>query len=150
MKLVAIVIYLFVSLSANAQFFKPIPKVKTSEEGFLKAHASGVAKLDSSKFSFRPISNLVAYGQPGNILMSGLGIAYEKNQWNIEKQKWLSVYSVAGMVMAGVTLTKGQTVPVANYAILFGVSNNLIQIGPAMSADKKFFWVTTIAINFNN
>jgi hypothetical protein len=143
-----LIIYLLAILlfgcSAKAQsFFKPLPRV--TRMNF--AMASG--QTDSILNAFRPITNIAAYGEPGNILMAGAGVSYQHLQWDVVAQKWNCLWSISAMGWAGGSVAPSTPAQIGSYGILFGVLNNLIMAGPAIN-DGKLMAVVGIGINLNN
>lgn len=87
--------------------------------------------LDSVFARIKPVVIAAAYFEPGNILMAGIGIAYENIKWDattqVNKVNWSAgLYGFAG----------GSVVPTTPAALMsigagFGFLNNNIVIGPA-------------------
>lgn len=145
-KLIIASIMIFMAANGSAQsFFKPLPKVATPGKF---ARAQGITE-DSTIYAFRPIANIAAYAEPGNILMAGAGISYQKLKWDIVNQKWNSPWSISGLMWAGGSVAPNNPTQAISYGIMFGVLNNLIMVGPAING-KKVIATVAIGISLNN
>lgn len=99
--------------------------------------------------AWRPMANIAAYAEPGNILMAGAGLSYQHLKWDITNQRWNCQWSVAAMGWAGGSVAPKTPADIISYGIMFGVLNNTIMVGPALNAGK-LIGVISIGINFNN
>ncbi len=144
------------ALSAQS-FFKPVPKVQVKPavyRGTLSIVSPdqplpNVSGKDSTINAWRPVANLVAYAEPGNILMAGAGLSYQHLKWQAESQKWYCEWSISGMGWAGGSVAPRTPADAVSYGIMFGALNNLIMVGPAVN-HGKLQAVVSIGISFNN
>lgn len=135
------------SCTASAQsFFKPVPKVNARTNFAFRAIT--VTK-DSTMNAWRPLVNIAAYAEPGNILMAGAGLSYQHLKWDITNQRWNCEWSVAAMGWAGGSVAPKTPADIMSYGIMFGVLNNTVMAGPAINSGKLIA-VISIGINLNN
>lgn len=160
--LLVVLLFTIGGLSAQS-FFKPVPKVKAQASpityrGILSTNNQLVISpdqplpvpgKDSSVNAFRPIANMVAYAEPGNILMAGAGLSYQHLNWNLTTQKWYCAWSVSAMGWAGGSVAPKTPADAVSYGVMFGVLNNQIMVGPAINSGKAQA-VISIGISFNN
>lgn len=153
--LMAIAIVSTGSLSAQS-FFKPVPKVASHPA--LVRGAYGVIGpdqplptpgTDSSVNAFRPIANLAAYAEPGDVLMAGAGVSYQHLTWNVASQKWYCPYSISALAFAGGSVAPNMPSQIARVGVMIGVWNNKIMIGPATDG-KRVMAVVGLGVSFNN
>lgn len=129
-------------------FFKPIPKVPARVPGRFRALAV-LPTQDSILNAFRPITNIAAYAEPGNILMAGAGLSYQHLRWNATTTKWDCQWSVSAMGWAGGSVAPKTPADAISYGIMFGFMNNLIMVGPAFNGNKLQA-VLSLGITLNN
>lgn len=162
MKLKIIVLMLLASCviihnSMAQSFFKPVPKVKATAMRYNTGNPfaaprtalPAVAPKDSTMNAIRPILNVAAYAEPGNILMAGAGISYQHLRFDQPSQKWYCEWSVSGMGWAGGSVAPSTPAQAVSYGIMFGILNNMIMAGPALNG-KKLQAVVSIGISLNN
>jgi len=133
-------------------FFKRLRKVEMPWEPVRtnKLYFRQVIRaVDSSMNAFRPITNIAAYGEPGNILMAGGGVSYQHLIWDAHGQKWNCQWSIAAMGWAGGSVAPKTPADIVSYGIMGGFFNNLLMVGPAFNG-KKLMAVVAIGINLNN
>lgn len=139
----------FLATSCVAQsFLKPLPKVSVTHS--MKLNVNSVAVVtDSTMNAFRPIASVAAYTVPGNILLTGAGISYQHLKWDAVKQKWTSVWSIAGLGYVGAPLDPTQPASNFGYGLLVGFLNNLIMVGPTLNGNKVYGTIA-IGVSLNN
>lgn len=149
--------------SVTAQsFFKPLPKREQivvinqnmlapngEVTGRFKSLAIVNTSMDSTMNAWRPIANIAAYAEPGNILMAGAGISYQHLKWDITNQKWNCQWSISALGWAGGSVAPKTPADAISYGIMFGVLNNLIMIGPAINGNKVIATIA-VGISLNN
>lgn len=129
--------------------FKSLPRVEATRAQFYPKLA--LATKDSSVYAWRPIANIAAYAEPGNLLMAGVGFGYQKLTWNTTTQKWVSDWSVSGVAFAGGSTAPSSPATVMSVGVLGGVLNNLFMLGPIYNFGTKQFGVAvSVGINLNN
>lgn len=149
-KLLFIAAALLIGCSTYAQsFFKPIPKREKTVQVAQRFRALVNTSMDSTMNAFRPIANIAAYAEPGNILMAGAGVSYQHLKWDVSNQKWNCQWSVSGLMWAGGSVAPQTPVQAISYGIMFGAFNNLIMIGPAINGNKVIATVA-VGISLNN
>ncbi len=160
MKRILYLLVILAYINANGQsFFKPLRKVTeyysvahnkfVSPENGLPMIRTVMQPKDSTMNSWRPLANIAAYAEPGNILMAGAGLSYQQLKWDIVNQRWDCQWSIAAMGWAGGSVAPKTPADIVSYGLLFGFLNNAIMIGPALNAGKVI-GVISIGINFNN
>lgn len=140
---------LIISRLSAQSFFKPIPKREHVVSNGYSFRALTNTSMDSTMNAFRPIANIAAYAEPGNILMAGAGISYQHLKWDIASQKWNCQWSVSGIMWAGGSVAPKTPVDAISYGVMFGVLNNLIMVGPAINGNKVIATIA-IGISLNN
>lgn len=144
----AAMILLSHSLLAQS-FFKPIPKREQVVSNGYSFRALTNTSMDSTMNAFRPVANIAAYAEPGNILMAGAGISYQHLKWDLTSQKWDCKWSLSGIMWAGGSVAPKTPVDAISYGVMFGILNNLIMVGPAINGSKVIATVA-IGISLNN
>ena len=145
MKSTLFILIILASLNSYSQsFFKPVPKLYTGAR-FNRA----LAAKDSVMNAWRPLANIAAYAEPGNILMAGAGVSYQHLKWDGTNQRWNCQWSLAAMGWAGGSVAPKTPADIVSYGLLLGFLNNKIMVGPALNAGK-LIGVISIGINFNN
>lgn len=152
-----ILIFGFLILAAGSvmgqSFFKPLPSPKIMHEPApapFTAHLAAVAP-DSVMNAWRPITNIAAYGYPGNILMAGAGLGYQHLVFSSVTQRWTAQWSVNAMGFAGGSVAPATPASIASVGILAGVYNNLVMFGPGYNfGTKQFMAIISIGISLNN
>lgn len=153
-KIIFIALLVFASTAIHAQSF--LHSLKSPTTMGLKTHKLGLVlgTVDSSNLTinaFRPQASIVAYSEPGNILMAGVGGGYDHLKWVPATKSWSVVWSVNAMAFAGGSVAPNTPSSVMSVGILGGVDNNLILAGPVYNFGTKQFGVAvSIGINFNN
>lgn len=99
--------------------------------------------------AFRPITNIAAYAEPGNILMAGAGISYQHLKWDATTAKWDCLWSISAMGWAGGSVAPKTPTEAISYGVMFGFLNNLIMVGPALNGNKLQA-VISVGISLNN
>jgi len=139
-----VIVLLLFGCSARAQsFFKPLDPLQVPR---LYRNAAG---RDSFLNAIRPITNIAAYAEPGNILMAGAGVSYQHLKWDFVNGRWNCIWSVSAMGWAGGSVAPQTAAQVASYGVMLGLFNNLLMVGPALNGDKVIA-VVGLGINLNN
>lgn len=135
----------------NQSFFKGIPKPTEARRSYsaYSMELAPVAAMDSSLNVFRPIANIAAYAEPGNILMAGAGISYQHLKYDYVAAKWNCLWSISGIMWAGGSVAPSTPAQAISYGLMFGVLNNLFMVGPAINGNKVIATVA-IGISLNN
>lgn len=156
-KITSLLIFLiaFATICSAQSFFKSVPKASTRTFMVRDPKGSfGVAMTaDSTLNAFRPITNIAAYAEPGNVLMAGAGISYQHLKYDFTNAKWKSIWSIAGMMWAGGSVAPQTPADAISYGLMVGFFNNLIMVGPAYNGGlkgSKIQGVVSIGINLNN
>lgn len=153
MKVFLFLVLLASGLGAQAQsFFAPLAKPTgkfVSRRLSLAADSVTMTPSPTTENAFRPITNVAAYAEPGNILMAGAGISYQHLKYDAPTQKWTCVWSVSAMGWAGGSVAPSTPAQAVSYGIMVGMLNNLIMVGPALNGNKVQA-VIAIGINLNN
>lgn len=151
MKKLLLFTFIATSFIGNCQaFLKPIPKVVVAQKETFGFRALALASASDSFINvIRPVASLLAYSQPGNILSAGAGVSYQHDVWDATANKWNCEWSVSAMMWAGGSIAPSTPSQAISYGIMFGVLNNLIQIGPALNG-KKVVAMLSIGISLNN
>lgn len=136
-------------ISSAQSFFKPLPKREQIVSSGGRFRALVNTSMDSTMNAWRPIANLAAYAEPGNILMAGAGISYQHLKWDIANQKWNCQWSISALGWAGGSVAPKTPADAISYGIMFGALNNLIMVGPAINGNKVIATVA-IGISLNN
>lgn len=134
-------------------FFERLPKPQVMQEPAPRPFAAHLAAVppDSVMNAWRPITNIAAYGYPGNILMAGAGLGYQHLVFSSATQKWTAQWSVNAMGFAGGSVAPTTPASIASIGILAGVYNNLVMFGPGYNfGTKQFMAIVSIGINLNN
>ncbi len=148
-KLLIVIACALVAGQGSAQsFFKALPKREQIVSNG-RMHALVNTSMDSTMNAIRPIANIAAYAEPGNILMAGAGISYQHLKWNISTSKWNCQWSISGLMWAGGSVAPSTPTTAVSYGLMFGFLNNLIMVGPAINNNKVIATIS-IGINFNN
>lgn len=144
-----IIALLFIGTMANAQSpFKSIPKVVTHVNPF--AHAA-VAAPDSLLKAWRFIADIVAYSEPGNIAMAGMGYGYQSLKWDYTNSKWNCQWSVSAVAFAGGSVVPSTPASIMSAGLMVGLLNNTVMAGPVYNFGTKQFGVAlSIGISLNN
>lgn len=101
--------------------------------------------------AWRPIASIVAYSEPGNILMAGAGLGYQHLTWQSATSSWYTTWSVNAIAFAGGSVAPTTPASIMSVGIMGGVYNNLLMAGPVYNFGTKQFGVgVSMAINFNN
>lgn len=153
-KIILVVLLLFVAQTTFAQsFFHSLHSPQTMK---LQQHKLGLVlgTVDSSNLTinaFRPQASIVAYSEPGNILMAGVGGGYDHLKWVPATSSWTVVWSVNAMAFAGGSVAPSTPASVMSVGLLVGVDNNLVMAGPTYNFGTRQFGVgVSVGINFNN
>lgn len=134
-----LVIILLFAVTANAQFFKPLPKPGGSFNGKL-----GLA-TDSVINSFRPVVSVTALLGDGSQLAGGFGIGFQHNKWDVPSQAWNTVWSLSAIGFLG---TNGNTIT-GTVGGVFGFLN-FISVGAGYDiTQKKAVIITGAQLHFN-
>ena len=137
MKYLLIASLLLFGLMANAQSpFKALPKLAKPN-----TFARDVFTPDSTMGAFRFIASIAAYAEPGNILEAGAGYGYQWLKYDYTTQSWYSNYSISAVGFAGGSVAPSTPSSIASVAIMGGVLNNLIMLGPQYNFGTKQFGV---------
>lgn len=133
------------SAQTSKSFFAPLPKLHLER---------ATLAIDSSNLTmnaWRPIASIVAYSEPGNILMAGVGGGYQHLKWNTTSQAWSCVWSINALAFAGGSVAPSTPASVMSVGAMVGIDNNLIMAGPVYNFGTKQFGIgLSVAINFNN
>src|SRR5882724_799208 len=140
-KLLALLPLLFAVSCFSQSFFKPLPKVKSPQVQARKVTRAfiqpdqplPVPLVDSQVNAIRPIANLIAYAEPGHILMAGVGLSYQHLSWSVANQKWRCSWSISGMGWAGGSVAPKTPTEAVSYGIMAGFLNNMVMFGPAFN-----------------
>lgn len=129
------------SFAASAQsFFKPIPLPTQGQKNLLKA---GSATAPLIQNSIRPLVGVTASISDGTALAGGVGAGFQHNQYDEASQKWVTQYSISGLVFLD---SKASVVG----GLVLGFAGGLLQVGPGYDfTSKRFVLLTGIGINFN-
>jgi hypothetical protein len=148
MKIVFCILLIVFSGRLSAQsFFHVVPKINEPRAyGYERVVAPTV---DSTMNAFRPLANIAAYAEPGNILMAGAGISYQHLKWIATTQKWNCVWSLSGMAWAGGSVAPSTPAQAVSFGLMVGILNNLIMVGPALNGNKVQA-VISVGISLNN
>lgn len=157
MKRILCLLAMLVCINSYGQsFFKPLPRSTEFYTERIRSYNPNqplirtIAFLkDSTLNAWRPLANIAAYAEPGNILMAGAGLSYQHLKWDVINQRWDCQWSIAAMGWAGGSVAPKNPADIVSYGIMFGVLNNTIMAGPALNAGKLIA-VISIGINFNN
>jgi hypothetical protein len=152
MKILYFVLLLLATHSCTGQsFFETLPKAQAPAFAGNRFYKMAVPTpvVDSTMNAIRPLANIVAYGEPGNILMAGAGVSYQHLKWIPSTQKWYCEWSVAAMGWAGGSVAPSTPAQAVSYGLMVGILNNLIMVGPALNGNKVQA-VISIGVNLNN
>lgn len=139
---------LVTSLAMSQSIFKPLPKVTPK---FNYARAVTITATDSTLNAWRPIANIAAYAEPGNLLMAGVGFGYQHLTWNPSTAKWSSVWSVSGVAFAGGSTAPSSPASVMSIGAMLGLQNNLLMLGPIYNFGTKQIGIAvSVGIDLNN
>jgi hypothetical protein len=162
--LVILVFASICSLGANAQsFFSRLPKYAPPQKAQLNDMAFAPRALiytapvtDSIYNAFRPIVVAAAYSEPGNILMAGIGVAYQHVDYNYATQLTSVKWEVAGVGFAGGSVIPNSIASIVTAGILGGLPIQGVPIlaGPDYNfgapKGNKIGFAITATINLNN
>lgn len=138
-------------ISFGQSFFKPIPKVKAPTVSlFSRVMGASLTPADSTINAIRPTAAISAYAEPGNILMAGVGIAYQHLKYDYTNVRWQSQWSVGIYGFAGGSVAPQTPSDLISVGILAGFYNDLIRVGPIYNMNGKFGAAISIGINFTN
>lgn len=149
MKYLFIFLFVNASISASSQSsFRHLPKVPAPTNRFFKAK---IATLDSSANAWRFVANIVAYAEPGNILMAGVGYGYQHLKYDYTSAKWNARWSINAVGFAGGSVAPTTPASIASFGIMAGIDNNLFMGGPIYNPGTKQFGIAfSIGISLNN
>lgn len=133
----------------NAQnFFRPIPKLAQPYSGLFLLRTSS-ASHDSSIWALRPIVVPGAYAEPGNRLMAGAGISYQRDTWNPITNSWYCNYSINALGFAGGSVVPTTPNQITSLGLGIGILNNTILFGGCLTGNQLGAFIS-LGINFNN
>jgi len=149
MKYLFLLLLSVISFRALAQSpFRPLPKEKTVPRTKL---FKALSAQDSTENAWRFTANIVAYAEPGNILMAGIGYGYQHLKYNVSTEKWDAKWSVSAVGFAGGSVAPTTPASIASFGIMGGINNNLFMAGPIYNPGAKQFGVAlSIGISLNN
>lgn len=136
LKLIFLALAVALSTASTAQFFKPLPLPGAKE----KLAATAANPLVQN--SFRPLVGISAtIVADGTQLAGGVGAGFQHNIFDQASQKWVSQYSISALAFLD---TKANVIG----GLLFGLANNLVQIGPGYNfGTKQFAILTGVGLN---
>lgn len=145
-------VYLVLAHLARGQsFFRYLEKPQWMHEPAPFTPHLAAASPDSVLNAWRPITNIAAYGYPGNLLMAGAGLGYQHLVFSSLTQRWTAQWSVNAMGFAGGSVAPTTAASIASVGILAGVYNNLVMFGPGYNfGTKQFMAIISIGISLNN
>lgn len=159
-KVVKIVLFfIFSSCIVQGQsIFKPIPGPKftsNNRQVMSTFNRMELAHVDIQTDSFwtglRPVVGVAAYSQPGNQLMTGAGIGYQRNRWNYATEKWETLYSLNVLAWGAGSLSPGPQVPAFAFGPAVGLFNNLLIIGGGYDVTHgQWIGALSLGISLNN
>ena len=141
MKLILLLSILFISLGANAQFFKksPIP-AKTY------ALIEGATSSPTVQNFIKPIVGVSASVSNGTALNGGIGVSFQHSTADQSTNSWVINYSISAIGFLGTTGNK----LTGTAGLIFGIpgTGGLIQIGPGYDfTQKQVVLLTGVAIS---
>lgn len=106
---------------------------------------------DSTSTMGRFIASIAAYSEPGNIAEGGFGYGLQNLKWDWTTMKWYCNWSVSAVAFGGGSVVPSTPSSIVSVAIMGGVLNNLLMIGPQYNFGTKQFGVAiSIGISLNN
>lgn len=146
--LLSLTLLLTVTCCCAQSPFKPIPKLHLSIQ---ELQATGPFLVSSPINAWRPIANIAAYGEPGNLLMAGAGYGLQHLSYNTITAKWVCIWSINAIGWAGGSVAPSTPASIASFGLTLGLDNNLIQVGPAYNpGTRQLLLAVAVGISLNN
>lgn len=154
-----LLITIFLSFSATAQFFGSVPKPKglASLQSLIArpltaADIADAPTIITVKNEFRPIVNILSTGyqinhrgtdtDPGVVALYGAGVAYQHLIWNATTEKWNIQWSINALTWLS-TRISGKEMSKDWYGVVFGLWDSKIMFG---TATDLIDWLLTLGI----
>lgn len=147
---VLLISLLFIGTISQAQsLFKPIAKPAAQHLTLTPRALAPTTTVDSTLNAWRTTAAAV-YGIPGNIVIAGVGLAYQHLKYDYTNTRWQSQWSVGAYAFAGGSVAPSTPADIISVGILAGFYNDLIRVGPIYNMNGKFSLGVSVGINFNN
>lgn len=119
------------SLVHGQSLFKrvPAPQFKVASQSLLFNPNELSTLQDSTWTGIRPILGVAAFSEPGNQLMTGAGVGYQKLIWDYTTSHWSCQYSVSILAWAAGSVSPGPQIPAFAFGPAVGLFNNLVLVG---------------------